>query len=94
MTPVSEQTLVVVGAGHVAASAARALRRRGFAGSVVLVGDEPSASSTEPVSAAIRSTGLLVRRVTSLASHQAGVSSHRPSSPPVIRRSFDRCGRW
>ena len=41
MTPVSEQTLVVVGAGHVAASAARALRRRGFAGSVVLVGDEP-----------------------------------------------------
>jgi 3-phenylpropionate/trans-cinnamate dioxygenase ferredoxin reductase component len=37
----SEQTLVVVGAGHVAASAARALRRRGFAGPVVLVGDEP-----------------------------------------------------
>jgi 3-phenylpropionate/trans-cinnamate dioxygenase ferredoxin reductase subunit len=41
VSPVSEQTLVVVGAGHVAASAARALRRRGFAGSVVLVGDEP-----------------------------------------------------
>jgi 3-phenylpropionate/trans-cinnamate dioxygenase ferredoxin reductase component len=41
VTPVTEQTLVVVGAGHVAASAARALRRRGFAGSVVLVGDEP-----------------------------------------------------
>lgn len=41
MTPVTEQTLVVVGAGHVAASAARALRRRGFAGPVVLVGDEP-----------------------------------------------------
>jgi 3-phenylpropionate/trans-cinnamate dioxygenase ferredoxin reductase subunit len=38
---VTEQTLVVVGAGHVAASAARALRRRGFAGPVVLVGDEP-----------------------------------------------------
>ncbi|SEL00891.1 3-phenylpropionate/trans-cinnamate dioxygenase ferredoxin reductase subunit [Blastococcus sp. DSM 46786] len=37
----SEQTLVVVGAGHVAASAARALRRRGFAGPVVLIGDEP-----------------------------------------------------
>ncbi|MGZ4658253.1 MAG: NAD(P)/FAD-dependent oxidoreductase [Blastococcus sp.] len=37
----SEQTLVVVGAGHVAASAARALRHRGFAGPVVLVGDEP-----------------------------------------------------
>jgi 3-phenylpropionate/trans-cinnamate dioxygenase ferredoxin reductase subunit len=37
----AEQTLVVVGAGHVAASAARALRRRGFAGPVVLVGDEP-----------------------------------------------------
>jgi 3-phenylpropionate/trans-cinnamate dioxygenase ferredoxin reductase component len=37
----TEQTLVVIGAGHVAASAARALRRRGFAGSVVLVGDEP-----------------------------------------------------
>jgi 3-phenylpropionate/trans-cinnamate dioxygenase ferredoxin reductase subunit len=37
----SEQKLVVVGAGHVAASAARALRRRGFAGPVVLVGDEP-----------------------------------------------------
>ncbi|HEV7211427.1 MAG TPA: FAD-dependent oxidoreductase [Blastococcus sp.] len=37
----TDQTLVVVGAGHVAASAARALRRRGFAGPVVLVGDEP-----------------------------------------------------
>ncbi|UOY01677.1 NAD(P)/FAD-dependent oxidoreductase [Blastococcus sp. PRF04-17] len=37
----TEQTVVVVGAGHVAASAARALRRRGFAGPVVLVGDEP-----------------------------------------------------
>ncbi|WP_448627522.1 NAD(P)/FAD-dependent oxidoreductase [Geodermatophilus sp. URMC 64] len=37
----TEPTLVVVGAGHVAASAARTLRRRGFAGPVVLVGDEP-----------------------------------------------------
>ena len=37
----TEQALVVVGAGHVAASAARALRRRGFAGPVVLLGDEP-----------------------------------------------------
>jgi 3-phenylpropionate/trans-cinnamate dioxygenase ferredoxin reductase subunit len=37
----TEQTVVVVGAGHVAASAARALRRRGFSGPVVLVGDEP-----------------------------------------------------
>jgi 3-phenylpropionate/trans-cinnamate dioxygenase ferredoxin reductase subunit len=37
----SEPTLVVVGAGHVAASTARALRRRGFAGAVVLLGDEP-----------------------------------------------------
>jgi 3-phenylpropionate/trans-cinnamate dioxygenase ferredoxin reductase subunit len=38
---VSEQILVIVGAGHVAASAARAARRRGFAGPVVIVGDEP-----------------------------------------------------
>ena len=43
----------------------------------------PSARSTEPVSAAIRSTGLLVRTVTSFAAHQAGSSSQRPSSPPV-----------
>jgi 3-phenylpropionate/trans-cinnamate dioxygenase ferredoxin reductase subunit len=41
VSPMTEPTLVVVGAGHVAASAARALRRRGFAGAVVLVGDEP-----------------------------------------------------
>lgn len=41
MSGVSEQTLVVVGAGHVAASTARAVRRRGFAGPVVIVGDEP-----------------------------------------------------
>ena len=37
----TEQTLVVVGAGHVAAVAARTLRRRGFDGRIVLVGDEP-----------------------------------------------------
>ncbi|MGY1620909.1 NAD(P)/FAD-dependent oxidoreductase [Geodermatophilus sp. SYSU D00965] len=37
----AEQTLVIVGAGHVAASAAKALRRRGFAGPVVVLGDEP-----------------------------------------------------
>jgi 3-phenylpropionate/trans-cinnamate dioxygenase ferredoxin reductase subunit len=41
VSAVSEQKLVVVGAGHVAASAAKALRRRGFAGAVLLVGDEP-----------------------------------------------------
>jgi 3-phenylpropionate/trans-cinnamate dioxygenase ferredoxin reductase subunit len=41
MSAGSEPRLVVVGVGHVAASAARALRRRGFGGSVVLVGDEP-----------------------------------------------------
>jgi 3-phenylpropionate/trans-cinnamate dioxygenase ferredoxin reductase subunit len=45
---VTEPTLVVVGAGHVAASAARALRRRGFAGPVVLVGDEPTGPYQRP----------------------------------------------
>lgn len=44
----SEPTLVVVGAGHVAASAARALRRRGFAGPVVIVGDEPTGPYQRP----------------------------------------------
>ena len=44
----TEPTLVVVGAGHVAASTARALRRRGFAGAVVLVGDEPVAPYQRP----------------------------------------------
>jgi 3-phenylpropionate/trans-cinnamate dioxygenase ferredoxin reductase subunit len=41
VSAVTDQTVVVVGAGHVAAQAARTLRRRGFAGPVVLVGDEP-----------------------------------------------------
>jgi 3-phenylpropionate/trans-cinnamate dioxygenase ferredoxin reductase subunit len=36
----TEPTVVVVGTGHVAASLSRALRRRGFAGPVVLVGEE------------------------------------------------------
>ena len=44
----TEPTLVVVGAGHVAASAARALRRRGFAGPVVIVGDEPTGPYQRP----------------------------------------------
>ena len=48
MSPVTEPTLVVVGAGHVAASAARALRRRGFAGSVLLLGDEPTGPYQRP----------------------------------------------
>jgi 3-phenylpropionate/trans-cinnamate dioxygenase ferredoxin reductase subunit len=37
----SDQTLVIVGAGHVAATAAKTLRRRGFDGRIVLLGDEP-----------------------------------------------------
>jgi 3-phenylpropionate/trans-cinnamate dioxygenase ferredoxin reductase subunit len=41
VSAVTEPSVVVVGAGHVAAQAARTLRRRGFAGPVVLVGDEP-----------------------------------------------------
>jgi 3-phenylpropionate/trans-cinnamate dioxygenase ferredoxin reductase subunit len=41
VSSVTEQSVVVVGAGHVAAQAARTLRRRGFTGPVVLVGDEP-----------------------------------------------------
>ena len=44
----TEPTLVVVGAGHVAAAAAKALRRRGFAGPVVLLGDEPVAPYDRP----------------------------------------------
>ena len=44
----TEPTLVVVGAGHVAAAAAKALRRRGFAGRVVLLGDEPVAPYDRP----------------------------------------------
>jgi 3-phenylpropionate/trans-cinnamate dioxygenase ferredoxin reductase component len=45
---VGEQTFVVVGAGHVAAAAARALRRRGYAEPVVLVGDEPTGPYQRP----------------------------------------------
>jgi len=43
-----DPTLVVVGAGHVAAQAARTLRRRGFAGRVVLLGDEPTGPYQRP----------------------------------------------
>lgn len=45
----AEQTLVVVGAGHVAASLCRSLRRRGFAGPVVVVGDEPTGPYQRPM---------------------------------------------
>ncbi|SFL32294.1 NAD(P)/FAD-dependent oxidoreductase [Geodermatophilus ruber] len=45
----ADPTLVVVGAGHVAASVARALRRRGFAGPVVLLGDEPVGPYQRPM---------------------------------------------
>jgi 3-phenylpropionate/trans-cinnamate dioxygenase ferredoxin reductase subunit len=44
----AEPTLLVVGAGHVAAAAARALRRRGFGGAVVLLGDEPTGPYQRP----------------------------------------------
>lgn len=44
-----EQTLVVVGAGHVAATLCRALRRRGFAGPVVVLGDEPTGPYQRPM---------------------------------------------
>lgn len=45
----TEQTLVVVGAGHVAATTARTLRRRGFGGAVVLLGDEPVGPYQRPM---------------------------------------------
>ncbi|HEX2072893.1 MAG TPA: FAD-dependent oxidoreductase [Geodermatophilus sp.] len=45
----AEPTLVVVGAGHVAAQISRTLRRRGFAGSVVLLGDEPVGPYQRPM---------------------------------------------
>jgi 3-phenylpropionate/trans-cinnamate dioxygenase ferredoxin reductase subunit len=45
----AEQTLVVVGAGHVAASLAKSLRRRGFAGPVVVIGDEPVGPYQRPM---------------------------------------------
>jgi 3-phenylpropionate/trans-cinnamate dioxygenase ferredoxin reductase component len=47
--PVIEPALVVVGAGHVAASVSRALRRRGFAGDIVLLGDEPVGPYQRPM---------------------------------------------
>jgi 3-phenylpropionate/trans-cinnamate dioxygenase ferredoxin reductase subunit len=54
---VSEQTLVVVGAGHVAAALSRALRRRGFAGPVILLGDEPTGPYQRPMLSKERLTG-------------------------------------
>ncbi|WP_127784466.1 FAD-dependent oxidoreductase [Rhodococcus sp. X156] len=42
-------TLVVVGAGHVAAAAARGLRRRGFDGRVIVLGDEPTGPYQRPM---------------------------------------------
>ena len=48
-TVAPEQTLVVVGTGHVAAALARAARRRGFAGPVVLLGDEPTGPYQRPM---------------------------------------------
>ena len=45
----AEPTLVVVGAGHVAAQISRTLRRRGFAGGVVLLGDEPVGPYQRPM---------------------------------------------
>lgn len=44
----TEPTVVVVGGGHVAAAVARGLRRRGHAGPVVLLGDEPVAPYQRP----------------------------------------------
>jgi 3-phenylpropionate/trans-cinnamate dioxygenase ferredoxin reductase subunit len=49
VSPVTEPTLVVVGAGHVAASVSRALRRRGFAGGIILLGDEPVGPYQRPM---------------------------------------------
>jgi len=45
---VSGRTFVTVGAGQTAAVAARALRRRGFDGRILLVGDEPHAPYQRP----------------------------------------------
>lgn len=42
------RTVVTVGAGQVAAVAARTLRRRGFDGRIVLLGDEPHAPYQRP----------------------------------------------
>jgi 3-phenylpropionate/trans-cinnamate dioxygenase ferredoxin reductase component len=45
---VSAHTFVAIGAGQTAAVAARTLRRRGFDGRIVLVGDEPHAPYQRP----------------------------------------------
>src|ERR1700755_1621647 len=42
------KTFVAIGAGQTAAVAARTLRRRGFDGRIVLVGDEPHAPYQRP----------------------------------------------
>lgn len=44
----SKRTFVTIGAGQVAAVAARTLRRRGFDGRIVLIGDEPYAPYQRP----------------------------------------------
>jgi 3-phenylpropionate/trans-cinnamate dioxygenase ferredoxin reductase component len=44
----TRRTFVTVGAGQTAAAAARTLRRRGFDGRIVLVGDEPHAPYQRP----------------------------------------------
>ena len=44
----SRRTFVTVGAGQTAAVAARTLRRRGFDGRIVLIGDEPNAPYQRP----------------------------------------------
>ncbi|SEP15274.1 NAD(P)/FAD-dependent oxidoreductase [Trujillonella endophytica] len=45
----AEQTVVVVGAGHVAAALVKAARRRGFAGPLVILGDEPTGPYQRPM---------------------------------------------
>jgi 3-phenylpropionate/trans-cinnamate dioxygenase ferredoxin reductase subunit len=49
MSAQREQTVVVVGAGHVAATLSKSLRRRGFTGPVVLIGDEPTGPYQRPM---------------------------------------------
>lgn len=44
----TDRTFVTVGAGQTAAVAARTLRRRGFDGRIILVGDEPHAPYQRP----------------------------------------------
>lgn len=55
----AEQTLVVVGAGHVAAALAKSARRRGFAGPVVLLGDEPTGPYQRPMLSKERLSGAV-----------------------------------